>query len=177
MQRLFIGIFVPKDLKDKIIFLQNKIKSLYSGCKLVEPENLHISLSFLGNTPDEEILNIQEKLGVVCKNYKKFDVNVSELKIIPSEKYIRVLALDLQSDGILESLSKEIKKNVGGDVKPPHLTLCRISSPVDDKEKFVSDLKRIDWTVGNFATTSVSLIKSVVTRSGPIYTSLHDYIL
>ncbi len=175
MQRLFIGIFIPKDLKERILSLQGKIKSVHQGCKFVEPENMHVSLSFIGATEDDKVPDIEQKLSDVCKNFKKFSVRVGGLKIIPSEKYIRVLALDLSSEDNLERLSKEIKINVGGDVKPPHLTLCRISRPIDDKERFVEKLKGIDWTVGSFVADKVSLISSVVSRSGPTYTSLHDY--
>lgn len=174
MVRLFVGIFVPKDLKDSIIHLQDGIRKLYARCKFVEPENFHVNLSFLGEVSEDEVENIKRKLVGVCEKFEKFEVDVSGLKIIPNEKYIRVLALGIMSNRRLEELSEEIKKQIGGDVKPPHLTLCRINYPVDDKEKFVSELGKINWSVGKFIVSSVSLVKSIVTGKGPTYTSLHD---
>ena len=167
MVRLFIGVLLPEDLKDNAITIQHNIKK-FVDAKFVERENLHISLSFLGDTDENEIGGIKEKLDQICSRYKNFEVKIGQLKFIPSENFLRVIALDSESDQ-LKMLSKEIKKEIGGDVKPPHLTLCRVRK-VLDKEKLLHS-KTAEFV---FAVTSASLIKSVVSRNGPTYTSLHD---
>lgn len=172
MVRCFIGIFVPEDLKEKISNIQKSIKKLDIVCKFVEMENLHICLSFLGEVDNSEIQKISDKLDGICSRYKKFDVNISGLKMIPSENYIRVLALDVSNE-ILTTISKNVKNEIGGDVKPPHLTLCRVKS-IKNREKFKQAINEINFDVGSFTLNSIQLIKSELKRTGPVYTSLHE---
>lgn len=172
MVRCFIGIFIPENLKEKIVNVQNQIKKIGAECKFVEVENLHLCLSFLGEVEEIEIEKISSKLDEICSRYKKFDVNISGIKIIPSESYIRVLVLNV-FNVLLETISKNIKNEIGGDVKPPHLTLCRVKN-IKNKQNFVEELKTIDYVIGNFTVKSIHLIKSELRKSGPVYTSLHE---
>lgn len=171
MVRLFVGIFVPENLKSKIAGLQGEIAKLPLQCKFVEKENLHISLSFLGEIADEEIGPLKEKLDTVSRSYKKFGVRVSGLSLIPSRNYVRVMALEIR-DGIINQISKHVEKEIGGDIKPPHLTLCRVKS-ISDKNLFLEKISEMDFDAGSFLVESVDLIKSELGSAGPVYSSLH----
>ena len=173
MVRCFIGIFLPDPLKPKAFEMQNFIKTPDIDCKLVELENLHTTLSFLGEVA--EIQTIKDKLDGICSNFKKFDISIAGMKFIPSKKYIRVIALDVNDGlGILSQISGEIKLNIGGDVKPPHLTLCRVKTINNEA---VSKLLNIDSYCGEFQVTSIQLIESKLSRSGPVYSILHESML
>jgi 2'-5' RNA ligase len=175
MVRCFVGLFIPTEIKEKIIKIQNQIQKLPITLKLVEAENLHICLSFLGEVKEEKIKNICEKLDSICKRYNKFEVEISGIKLIPSENYVRVLALDVKSN-MLESIRKDVEKEIGGDSKPLHLTLCRIKK-IEDKKETIEKIKKIESEVGKFEVEKISLIKSILQKSGPIYTSLYDSFL
>ncbi len=171
MARFFMGVFPPDEIVDYITFLQGEVSKLPIKCKFVERENLHISLSFLGEVPEEEIPGICERLDFVCSEHKKFTVNVSKIKLIPDENFVRVIVLDVVCEEIF-SLSENIVKKIGGDAKPPHITLCRISS-VLDKDKFVGKIHRMDVEGKSFPVRDVSLIQSVLGKGGPVYTVIH----
>jgi 2'-5' RNA ligase len=175
MVRCFVGLFIPTEIKEKIIKIQNQIQKLPITLKLVEAENLHICLSFLGEIKEEKIKNICEKLDSICKRYNKFEVEISGIKLIPSENYVRVLALDVKSN-MLESIRKDVEKEIGGDSKPLHLTLCRIKK-IEDKKETIEKIKKIESEVWKFEVEKISLIKSILQKSGPIYTSLYDSFL
>jgi len=168
--RCFIGFFVPDEIKPQIVAAQNRLKHLPVVCKFVEDENLHACISFLGEVSDEDVAKIAVKLENICKNHPKFRINVDGIKLIPNEKYLRVVGLDVSEEsGILKTLSSDIKNSIGGDCKPAHITLCRVKNIVD-KDKTVEKIKRIETEVDGFGVNSIDLIKSVVSRSGPIYT-------
>ncbi len=173
MVRCFIGIMIPGEIRKRVISLQNELRALPMRCKFVEPDNLHISLSFLGEISENEVERISNKLDVICNGFKPFQAYVAGLRTIPSKSYFRVLALDVKSDGI-EKLSKDVKRKIGGSVHPPHLTLCRVKS-VEKKEdviKWVEERKNVD--IGSFVVSDVKLVKSELSRSGPRYTVLHE---
>jgi 2'-5' RNA ligase len=172
MVRCFIAILPPDEIKTKVVSVQNLLKGLPMVCKFVEPENLHISLSFIGEVEDSKIDEIKHKLDSICKNHQRFEIKIGNLKLIPNENYIRVVALDVDTSPSLGILSRDIKKEIGSDVKPPHLTLCRVKS-IKDKQKLVSVARDTSTFVGNFVVSSVCLMKSVLQRTGPIYTIIH----
>jgi len=175
MVRCFVGVFVPDGIKEKIVEIQNQIKKLPISLKLVEKENLHICLSFLGEVEEKKLIEIQEKLDMICKRYKKFDVEISGIKFIPTENYVRVLALGIK-DSILESIRKNVVNEIGGDSKPLHLTLCRVKN-IENKKETIEKIKAIDSYVGKFTIEKICLIKSVLQRTGPIYTSIKESFL
>jgi len=172
--RCFIAVAVPKDIKTRVTELQERLKELPMSCKLVEEENMHVTLSFLGEVDDAAVEKIKENMDAVCKNFSKIEARICGLKIIPSETHIRVIALDVFDEaGRLKQLSGEIKKNVGGDVKPPHLTLCRVRD-VKDRSEVLSKLevwKTFD--AGSFAISEIILMKSELSREGPTYEVIH----
>jgi len=168
--RAFIGILLPDSLKEKIISLQSRIKNLPVDCKMVERENLHISLSFLGEISDEKAKEICLKLDDISKNYKSFEINIDGLRLIPNEKYVRVIALGIVSSEI-EKLTEDVRRFIGGDVKSPHLTLCRVKK-ISDKNKTISELVKLSLEE-SFTVDSVHLVKSVLERTGPKYSSVH----
>ncbi len=173
MVRLFIGIFIPENVKTPITDLQDSLTKMPMDVKLVERENLHISLSFLGETPDENIGLISKRLDEICKNYKKFTVKTGSVLLIPNESYIRVIALDVKSSGEdLENIRKDIVKIIGGDSYPVHLTLARVRE-ISNKN-FVKENLSGKNLEKYFEIDSVQLIKSVVTRRGPVYQTVHE---
>lgn len=163
---------MPEGVNPKIISIQNSLRGLPIACKMVERENLHLCLSFLGEIEENEINDICRKLDEISQRYKQFDVDVFGIKFIPSESYIRVLALGC-SNTLLETISKNIKNDIGGDVKPPHITLCRVKN-IEEKQKAVEDIKKIDSNIGKFTVSSIQLIKSELQKPGPIYSVIHE---
>jgi len=139
---------------------------------MVERENLHISLSFLGEAGNDEIIDAGNKLDAICQRYKAFLVNASGIMLIPNESYVRVVAVNCISE-MLKDLGKDIRNAIGGDAKPPHLTLCRVRS-IGDKQRTLESIKRLDSHVGEFQVSSVQLIRSELGPRGPTYTVIHE---
>lgn len=173
MARLFVGIFVPDEVKESILDVQNSVGKMPMRAKLVEPENLHMTLTFLGDIPDEKIGEISEKLDGVCSAYKSFTAKIGGVMLIPNESYIRVVALDVKSNNdALENLRKEIVRGVGGDSHPVHLTIARVREVTN--KNFVGENLRPMKLEKFFSVSSVHLIKSKITKRGPTYESVHE---
>lgn len=173
--RCFIGFLIPSDLRKDIVSLQEKIKNLPIKAKFVEPENLHVCLSFLGEKSEKEIDEISRKLDKISINFKSFEVRIKGIKLIPNERYVRVIALDVFDENrILEGLRLEVKRIIGGDSKPSHVTLCRVKN-IFEKGKFLEGIKEFkEISIGKFKLSALQLIKSELRKTGPIYTVLHE---
>jgi RNA 2',3'-cyclic 3'-phosphodiesterase len=160
MVRYFIAVYPIKS--EIVLNLQKRIKQFIEG-KAVEKENLHITLSFLGEKDEKEINEIKAKLDKISRNHNKREAILTRIKFIPNERFFRVIAIDVNG---LEDLSESIEKEVGGDIKPPHLTLFRIKN-VKDKKALIETSKREINEI--FIVDKISLMKSTLTPKGPIY--------
>jgi len=168
MVRCFIAVYPIKS--QKIYELQEKIGNLISG-KEVEKENMHITLSFLGEKDESEINSIKEKLSKTAKNSYKREVVLTKMKFIPNDKFIRVIAIDVAG---LDDLSNIIEKEVGGDVKPPHLTLFRVKNVKDKKALLEFGKMEINEKI---LVDKICLMKSTLTPKGPIYEIIGSFEL
>jgi 2'-5' RNA ligase len=168
MVRCFIAVYPVKS--QKVFELQEKIGKLIDG-KEVEKENMHITLSFLGEKQESEINEIKERLDKIAKNSYKREAILTRVKFIPNERFFRVIAIDVAG---LEDLSEIIEKEVGGDVKPPHLTLFRVKN-VKDK-KVLLEFGNIEINEKIFV-DKICLMKSTLTPKGPIYEVIDSFEL
>jgi len=166
--RCFLAIELSNDLKENL----NKLSEQFNlkGIKLVEKENLHVTVKFLGDIDDEkleELINLDLKIEKV----------VSEIKTVstfPNEEYIRVLwvgATNLQKTFIKidEKLHKlGFKKEKSYE---PHITLGRVkfieSQSRDKLKNLLLKNKHVDF--GKIEINSISLMKSTLTPDGPKY--------
>jgi 2'-5' RNA ligase len=139
---------------------------------MVELENLHITLTFLGELGAERIGQISQTLDLICQTTSPFSIQIGGVQAIPSERYFRVLALQVESDP-LEQLMAKVKRQIGGKVAPPHLTLGRVKG-VRNRSQVVAGLRKLAHIrPGQFTVKTVELIQSILRDSGPVYRTLH----
>lgn len=165
---------MPEAVRKDVVNLQEVVGSLPASCKMVERENLHVSLSFLGEIGEGEVETAMGALKNICDTHNAFETVADKIKLIPNESYVRVVALSTTSKSdVLEKISSEIKEKIGGSVKPPHITLCRVRR-VTDKRGFLDGIKRMDNVDISFVVGSLSIIKSELSPRGPTYSVVKE---
>jgi len=173
--RAFIGVLAPPNVQNVAEKVQEELKGMGVIGKYVEKENLHVNLSFLGEVSEEDSQEIASKMDMIAKGYEKFTATVCAVRPIPNAKIVRVIALDVEQEkNLLRSLGGDIKKVIGGDVKPPHMTLCRVRE-FSDKRRFLQVVEKYNTACfAAFEISSIQLIKSELGRDGPKYVVLHE---
>jgi 2'-5' RNA ligase len=181
--RIFIAIPIPeepKDLKENLLELQQKIKH-FGKLKLVERENLHMTLKFLGEVSQEEgkIEKILSALEETIPKIGNFSISLKSLGVFPSLNYVRVIWVGVEKGN--EEV-KKLQKTIDEKLKSfgfkedrrfhPHFTLARVKW-INDKEnlkKILEKYKKEEF--GRFEVDSIEIMKSELTKKGPIYTLL-----
>lgn len=171
--RCFVGWILPNDLKERVWEISEKISKLPLKAKFVEKENLHINFSFLGEVSEDKINLMYKDLEKLCSETRVIKIFVGGVKPIPSEKRIRVIAIDVLSTE-LENFMRKIIGKIGGKNKPPHITLCRVKK-VEDKE-MITIAKKFG-IFDEFYIKKVQVIESVLRRDGPTYKVLREFDL
>ena len=162
--RSFIAIEIPynKNMED----LQHSIEG---RVKLVERENIHITLKFLGEI-DESMV---EKIREIVENCKveKFKIRLKGIGFFPNERYIRVIWIGIENYEPIVKMAKCIDAKLSrmGFKKErdyvPHLTVARAKGRVRIKgmENF------LNMEFGEVEINEVKIKKSTLTPKGPIY--------
>ena len=165
----------------KMLELENEIKKTGADVKLVDPNIVHITLKFLGDTEETLIDNIEGIMKNAVKDVGPFEIELSGTGVFPNEKYISVIWIGIKNgdqigvvaDKIDEQLSKIGFKRENRGFSP-HLTIARIktSRNKDKLLQVIEKYKDIEFTT--IKVDSIKLKKSDLTPKGPIYTTLGE---
>jgi 2'-5' RNA ligase len=171
--RCFISIELPEDIKNELGKIQAEISKISDvKMRMVEEDNLHLTLKFLGEITDFQINQIKEILKEL--NFKKFNASLNSVGIFPSPSFIRVIWIGLEPSFMIKEMHARIDEEIAKlklkrDYQfESHITLARVKF-VKDKEKLVGRLKDIKVPALSFDVDSISLKKSTLARQGPIY--------
>ncbi|MHA2365209.1 MAG: RNA 2',3'-cyclic phosphodiesterase [Candidatus Hodarchaeales archaeon] len=177
--RLFIAVEIEnKDLISKIQTFQQHLN--VKGIRLTKLEQLHFTLHFLGDTPNERVDNIRDCLQQV--DFKPFSLNLGGCGAFPNIKKPRVLWVGVK-DGkeTIISLQEQLgvylsKQGFSLDKRrySPHITLARVKARNKQTKakliRFLTDYE--DFDVGITPVTRIYLKKSTLAPSGAIYDNL-----
>ena len=180
--RTFISIPVPNSVKNVKQMLTSTCEDEKVVIHWVKHNNLHITLQFLGFTPEKDIPHIKELLLKITKSQKAFDLTISNTGKFPDNDKPSVLYLGVEGDlkplnELVNSIDKEISSiGYDKDIKKytPQVTVGRINYP----QKFNPDLStflnssydKIDFTVDKIQFISIENISE-----GVIYSILNTF--
>jgi len=183
MVRLFVALVFPAEIKTVLGDLIADLKPRGQGIKWVEPQNIHLTLKFIGEVPEKKVERITEALGEVLAGRKKFQGHIIGCGGFPDLRRPRVLWVGLEGGEPAVELAKEINhKLIPIGVKSekkrlsPHLTLGRIKRPSDLSE-LTSYMENLNFDGGSVILNTVALVKSTLTPGGPIYENVKIFDL
>jgi 2'-5' RNA ligase len=178
--RCFIALDLPREVINQIVKVQELIKrkKLFDG-KIIEPDNLHLTLKFLGEINKEQIAKVQERLRDV--KFDEFKVYLDEVGVFSSKykSYIRVLWVKLAGKSVFE-LQKKIDEKLFDLFDKEkrfmsHITIARIKR-VYDRKGFLKYLKQIKLPKICFSVDRFFLKKSELFETGPVYEDIEEYV-
>ncbi|MBI5148643.1 RNA 2',3'-cyclic phosphodiesterase [Candidatus Pacearchaeota archaeon] len=178
--RCFIAIDLPSEVKQELSKVQSKLnQSSGNKLKLVESENLHLTLVFLDELSDYEVNQIKEKLKNL--NFKKFEAKLGSIGVFPSESFIRIVWVAMEPSPIVKELHDKIFESIKSLGKfdsrfESHITLARVKF-IADKENFIKKLKQVKVEPLGFEVNSFSIKKSILTEQGPVYENIFKFEL
>jgi 2'-5' RNA ligase len=149
--------------------------------KTVEPENIHMTIRFLGNVKLDTVEKIFEEMKRI--QFVAFDVKIHGLGAFPTPKYPRVVWAGItQGADQLRSVFSQLEPRLEGlgfspDPKgfSPHLTIARVRSGRNKAElgRVINENSEYDFGVVRAA--CLRLKRSELTPRGPVYSTLKEY--
>lgn len=179
MKRTFIAMDIPSsnEIKECLKTMSGRLNN--EKIKWTDPDNLHLTLKFLGDTKEDLISDISEKLRRISSDLSVFTVLIAGAGVFRNLRDPRIIWLGIQENSILAHMKNLIENNLSPLGFPPekrgfspHLTIGRI--------KFLRDRKNLEElleifnnkTIIKFDVTEIIYYESLLKKEGPEYVPL-----
>lgn len=170
--RAFIAVPLDRRCQRQIGSLLSTLGNAPPGVRWEARNNRHLTLAFLGNTPEWEVRDLLLAFDDAYRDQRRFTFRFSALERFPGAAG-RVVALTAEPTAPLDGLHQatlQLLRNLGMGFETrrfrPHVTLARIRQPAKVEYSFDRPLD-IGLDVG-----SVTLYQSMPGKRGSIYTAL-----
>jgi len=177
--RAFIAVEFSPEAREEFVRVEEVFKKAGADVKWVEPENVHITLKFLGNIPEEKIAYFAEKVEKAAFLTRSFEMVLEGTGAFPGWGYPKVIWIGIgEGNKEIKGLAKSVEdvlaeEGFEKENRPfsPHVTIGRVRTG-----KNRSRLKEIAESLEIKAVTSsvsrIILFRSDLSPKGPAYTPL-----
>jgi RNA 2',3'-cyclic 3'-phosphodiesterase len=183
--RTFIALPLPELITTRIYDIQEQLKSYRLPVRWVKPENIHLTLKYLGEISAGTIDGIAQVIKDTVRECSPLMLHAKGLGVFPGIKRPRILWVGISGDtlllaGIQANLEINLEKQgfpKENRVFKSHLTLGRIKDDIHPKN--LSDILRSfsDFTSESFEAKELVLYQSELKPSGALYTKLQTIYL
>lgn len=184
--RIFIAVNLPKEIKNNLADYQQKYPELPS--RWIKPENLHITLIFIGYTDERGLEEIKQVLRQISAKHNPFSISLTKISygppgIMPPRMIWAVAEKSEEFASLCDNLGKALASLPKISFKPedreiiPHITLARIKEwewrRIEPEERPEID-EYINFEV---PVKSIELMESKLKKGGAEYIILETYNL
>jgi 2'-5' RNA ligase len=180
-----IRSFMAFDIESKTILnrfatAQSLLVQTGADVKLVEPQNIHITIRFLGNITSAMAEKIFSEMKKV--QFAPFNVQIKGLGAFPNPHYSRVIWAGITTGtDQLKNVFSQLEPRLRGlgftpDHKgfSPHLTIARVRSGRNKQQLAEFITENANYEFGAINAKCLRLKRSNLTPKGPIYSTLKE---
>jgi 2'-5' RNA ligase len=182
--RAFVALEIPDPrILDALVGMQSQLKQTGADLKLVERQNLHFTVKFLGEISDSKASEADSRLKSL--RLAGAEVEVKGVGAFPNSARPNVVWVGVarEHEGLVSSIAQPVIGALEGIGEPDrrpfeaHLTLARMRSR-SGSESLTSVLRtNAERSFGVVRLTKLKLKSSNLTPRGPIYTDVGEYPL
>lgn len=179
--RAFIAIDLPEAVRQELASISYDLsrKVPNKSVRWVRPENIHLTLKFLGETIVESLNHITGGMDRVGEDNPPFDLTLDKLGCFPNPRRSRIVWVsikgDLDSLQLLQKTIDQMLNPIGWELDKrkfhPHLTLGRVKNSqqvAGSQLPWGSQVQPVTFPVD-----SLTLYESVLKSSGAVYSIRH----
>lgn len=180
--RAFISVDLARiqEVEDLIASLKTADPTL----KVVDPGQIHITLKFLGETPESRVPAIVEAMKGAAQGIDPFMVSLKGVGAFPSKNRMRVIWVGMNDTMPMGTIATRLDESLAEqgferERRPfaPHLTVARakVESSNPTVRQIIDNSNQNDF--GSIFVDRIRLKKSVLTQCGPQYSTVEEVLL
>ncbi|MDP2646144.1 MAG: RNA 2',3'-cyclic phosphodiesterase [Desulfobacterales bacterium] len=178
--RAFIAIELPEKIILSLGRLQESLKAEGLNIRWVRPENIHLTLKFLGGIPFPHIEKIRDAVCRQADGFAPMTLSAKGVGVFPDPRRPRVMWVGLAGQtGFLTRLQKLLDEELAAIHYPRenraftgHLTLGRVKGPMDPLKLTAAMENHGGFESGSFVADHIVLFNSELRPSGAVYSKL-----
>lgn len=183
--RTFIAVEIEERFRQELVRVQDKLRASGADVKWTEPQDIHLTLNFIGDIAPSKITSIREIMSGIAANIPAFPVDITELGAFPDILFPKIIWAGITRNAdILARIANEFEtgldkfKTKKEDRKfAPHITLGRTRSS-RGKDQLVAALEETNIPAGlTQMVNRLTLFQSQLTPQGPVYSVLGESAL
>jgi 2'-5' RNA ligase len=182
--RAFVAVHINPGVRDSLARLRDRFADVDAKIKWVEPNNIHLTLAFLGDMDEALASVVADALDGAACGIETFSCTVEGIGVFGSQPRPRIIWAGMKAPASLVELHARVSRTLSDleipfDRKPfrPHLTVARVRSARDTGLLAERATALADAAFGATDVKAIHLVRSVLTPDGPIYTVLHSTAL
>lgn len=179
--RIFIGINFSDSTREEIERSLKPFKKIATPIKWVKPENVHLTLKFIGEVSPEKYSQIEEVFTNNDFNVGAFDLEIAGFGKFGRGRELNILWVGIEKNETIKNLYQRIedtlaKIGISKEKRPfkAHLTVGRNKKNFNFKPLFELLDKNADVHVTKFRVNAFQVFKSELFSTGPVYTILKE---
>ncbi len=185
MKRLFIAIHLQATPALLLLLEQLKQQLARERISWAKSENMHLTLKFIGETPEKAIPVIVSAIEQALESQKSFEFTFDRTGVFGSRYDPRVIWLgSSKTSAEINLLAEKVidacdRSGFARDRQNfvPHLTLGRIKG-LEDKPSFQRVMQQLPQQVfQQSAVKEIILFESILRKEGPLYVPIHRFVL
>ena len=182
--RTFLAVPVPRDVSSKKNMLYSTLENVDGDINWVKNAQLHLTMKFLGHTPESAINDVIDHIEKITPNMNPFDLKIEETGCFPVPTRPRILWLGLKGNlDLLKSMVESIENVLEPLGFPkdsrdilPHITLARIKYPQKHTPN-VDPFLKSSYDPIDFPVDRMQFFSSELLPSGAVHTILKTFPL
>jgi len=182
--RTFLAVPVPRDVSSKKNMLYSTLENVDGDINWVKNAQLHLTMKFLGHTPESAIIDVIDQVEKITPNMNPFDLKIEETGCFPVPTRPRILWLGLKGNlDLLKSMVESIENVLEPLGFPkdsrdilPHITLARIKYPQKHTPN-VDPFLKSSYDPIDFPVDRMQFFSSELLPSGAVHTILKTFPL
>jgi 2'-5' RNA ligase len=188
MKRTFVALDVPASTRAALCEAQAGLRGLrepQAHIRFTVPEQLHLTLKFLGSTGDAQLTPLMGALEVVAAAAQPLDAHLGGLGAFPSPARPRALFAALAGGvervvALMEAVETAcMTLGFAPEPRPrvPHVTLARLSdvAPRSRVSRWIAEARHVSY--GSVDGGALTLYESVLRPGGSLYVPLGRFPL
>lgn len=176
--RLFVAIPLPSDVAQRAFAV---LPETLTGLRRVQPDNLHVTLAFLGETPESRLPDVAAAAEDAARGVPRFTLGFDRAGRFPERGRPRVVWLGM-ADGrsnverLGQAVSRTLRENgLDFEDRPlsPHVTLARVRDEATTAEArtVAATIDTLDVPSLSIDVHEIAVVQSVLSSKGPRYTA------
>jgi len=180
--RSFIAFDMQNEqVLNRLSVAQKLIIETGADLKLVAPQNIHVTVRFLGDTSPGMVEKVYEAMKKV--QFTPFTIQIRGIGVFPNLNYPRVVWAGMtegveQLKSIFDQLEPQLRL-LGFQADAygfsPHLTIARVRSGTNKQRLAELVAKKGDYEFGSIKADCLKLKRSQLSPKGPTYSTVREF--